>query len=74
MDENFALKDMFNRNSVGLLADAVHKVSPTFPRNDFINGVFDSNWENLALKERVRHITLQLGELLPQEYRGHYSP
>ena len=59
---------MFNRNSVGLLANAVHKVSPTFPRNDFINGVFDSNWENLALKERVRHITLQLGELLPQDY------
>ena len=68
MDENLALKDMFNRNSVSLLAGAFLQAAPSFPRNDFINAVFDSSWENLALKERVRHFTLQLGKYLPRDY------
>ncbi len=33
-----------------------------------MTGVFDARWESLALKERVRQITLQLGALLPQDY------
>ena len=68
MDENFALKDMFNPESVGLLAAVIQEVNPGFQGNEFIHGVFDSNWENLALKQRVRQISLQLGEALPQDY------
>jgi 3-methyladenine DNA glycosylase AlkC len=66
--ENFALKDMFSQESVGILAQALVSVHPTFPVESFLGGVFDENWEGLALKERVRQITLNLGKLLPSDY------
>jgi len=68
MAENPLLKDMFNRDTVQALADALNKVHPIFPVKDFIKLVFDESWEDLELKGRVRHITLVLGELFPDDY------
>lgn len=68
MEENFALKDMFNRQSVGELAGAICKVHPVFPTDKFIQGVFDDRWEELALKQRIRRIALNLGKTLPRDY------
>lgn len=68
MDENFALKDMFNRESVGELASAVTEVYPSFSTERFINAVFDQSWEGLALKQRIRKIAHCLGDFLPEEY------
>ena len=67
-EENFALKDMFTRETVQSLAQAVKIEFPEFPDQEFVHTVFDENWERLALKGRVRQITLALGELLPDEY------
>jgi 3-methyladenine DNA glycosylase AlkC len=66
--ENFALKDMFSQESVGALAQALASVYSPFPVERFLDGVFDRNWEGLALKGRVRQITLTLGRLLPADY------
>jgi 3-methyladenine DNA glycosylase AlkC len=68
MDENFALKDMFSRESVGELAISVAQVHPDFPIESFINDVFDQSWEGLALKQRIRQIAINLGNNLPGEY------
>jgi 3-methyladenine DNA glycosylase AlkC len=68
MDENFALKDMFNKKSVGELALAVAKVHSGFPTEKFITDVFDPNWEELALKQRIRKIAHSLGDTLPEDY------
>jgi 3-methyladenine DNA glycosylase AlkC len=68
IEENFALKDMFNRETVQSLAQAVKTEYPEFSDKKFINKVFDESWEGLALKKRVRQITLALGELLPEDY------
>lgn len=67
-EHNPALKDMFNPESVGALAEAIRQVYPDFPEGNFARRVFDPDWEDRSLKERVRHITLQLGQLLPQDY------
>ena len=69
MENNFALKDMFNRETVGILASAVKTEYPEFQGENFLQNVFNEGWEELALKERVRHITLMLGELLPGDYQ-----
>lgn len=69
MTKNPALKDMFNRETVGALADALAPEYSEFPRNDFLNRVFDSSWDQLALKARVRHITQILGDYLPSDYQ-----
>jgi 3-methyladenine DNA glycosylase AlkC len=68
VDKNFALKDMFNRETVQTLAQAVKTEYQEFPIKKFIGRVFDENWEGLALKQRVRQITIALGELLPEDY------
>jgi 3-methyladenine DNA glycosylase AlkC len=68
MEENFALKDMFSRESVGVLAAAIADVHPGFPIDKFVDCVFDDSWEGLALKQRVRQIALNLGKTLPGDY------
>ena len=69
MKENYALKDMFNPDTVGKLSKAVAAASPGFPETAFLKGVFDQEWDQRALKERVRHITLTLGSHLPEDYQ-----
>jgi 3-methyladenine DNA glycosylase AlkC len=68
MAENFALKDMFSRESVGEMASAVAEVHSSFPAESFINDVFDQSWEDLALKQRIRRIAICLGDTLPGDY------
>ncbi len=68
MDEKFLLKDMFSKDSVGVLAGAILNVHPSFPTDKFINGIFDESWEGLTLKQRMRQISLNLGKTLPEDY------
>ena len=68
MTDNPALKDMFNRDTIGTLANALASEHASFPKDEFINRVFDDNWEGLALKARVRQITLVLSQFLPADY------
>ena len=65
MTDNFALKDMFNMNSVETLANALAREYQDFSVDTFLGQVFDQNWEKLELKARVRHITNILGTFLP---------
>lgn len=69
MEANLALKDMFNRESVGKLSAAISAAYPGFLETDFLKGVFDQGWDQRELKERVRHIALTLGDLLPEDYQ-----
>ena len=69
MEENIALKDMFNRETVGKLSEAIAAAYPGFRETAFIKRVFNQGWDQRALKERVRHITLTLGALLPEDYQ-----
>ena len=69
MEENYALKDMFNHNTVSKLSEAVAAAYPEFPGKAFLLGVFDADWDQRALKERVRHITETLRKYLPKGYR-----
>ncbi|MGG5318927.1 DNA alkylation repair protein [Enterococcus sp. AZ072] len=63
------LKDQYyNYDSVNQLALNLQAVDPTFPTTDFINDVMNETWEELALKARMRQITLTLGKYLPPDY------
>lgn len=64
------LKDMFNQESVGALADTIHHQYAAFNREAFMASVFDDAWEARELKERMRHITISLQDLLPGGYRA----
>ena len=63
------IKDLLNEESVGDLAEAVHAARGTFDRGAFMIRVFDGDWLSRALKQRIRHITLALHDLLGVDYR-----
>ena len=63
------LRLMFNPTSVAALADAISQCLPDFHSEEFIRRVFDDNWEDLALKQRMRRITHSFQGLLPSDYQ-----
>lgn len=70
------IKDQFNEQTVGALADAVQAAcaeqtsSVAFDREEFLARVFDADWPDRELKQRIRHITVVLHDLLPRDYRA----
>ena len=63
-----ALKDLFNRENIGALATDISSVSQLFQEADFINTIFDQDWEERSLKEREQHLTRTLGAFLSNSY------
>lgn len=66
--EEFKLKNVYTPELVNSLANLVHEQMPAFPKQKFVQTVFDASWENRELKERMRHITSCLREFLPKDY------
>jgi 3-methyladenine DNA glycosylase AlkC len=62
------LKDLFNEESVGALAEAMQGASPGFEPEAFAAEVFDDAWPDRELKERMWHITQVLHRHLPSDY------
>lgn len=63
------LKDMYNEQYIADLADAIQAEFPSFDRLALSESVFDAEWAARELKERMRHITVVLHDLLPTDYR-----
>jgi 3-methyladenine DNA glycosylase AlkC len=64
------IKDLFNEQTVGDLAGAIQVACGAFDREAFLSRVFDAEWPARELKQRIRHITVVLHELLPADYRS----
>jgi 3-methyladenine DNA glycosylase AlkC len=68
-DESFTLKEsLFNRDIVAGFAVAIQSVHPTFDPDAFLGAIFDENWPDRPLKDRMRHITIVLHDHLPADY------
>lgn len=63
-----ALKNIYNEQEIIKLAQKICDVYPSFEYEMFLATLLDSEWENLALKQRMRKITLTLGQFLPSQY------
>lgn len=64
------LKEMYNPEVLKQFGNKVKSVYEPFQVDSFLNAIFDSTWEALSLKERMRKITMALGEHLPADYPG----
>ncbi len=63
------LKDMFfTEQSLHTFADFLITQYPEFDKKSFLSKIFCEEWEAKELKERMRHTTLCLHELLPADY------
>ncbi len=50
------------------LSNILSKVIPTFDKVKFTNLIFDNNWENKQLKERMKHTSIVLNHFLPGNF------
>ncbi len=63
------LKNLYNDSFFYILTQACKDVIPSFDTSLFLKRIYDSEWENRELKERLRHITITLKEQMPADYR-----
>ena len=62
------LKDLFSKEFVVFLSSKIKKHYKEFNDKEFKKLIFDKNWKDLELKERMRKITLVLNDCLVFEY------
>lgn len=62
------LKNMYNKKFFEEFTIVIKKVIPTFNKTIFLNSIFDTEWKNRELKQRMRHITLTLKKYLPDDF------
>ena len=62
------LKDRLSPELYGVLADVLESFLPSFDRNVFFKRLFDSNWESLELKQRMRHSSIVLHSFFGEDF------
>jgi 3-methyladenine DNA glycosylase AlkC len=62
------LKNMYNLKYLEILSNNIKLNYNKFEKDKFLTQVFDENWENRALKQRMRHISKTLNSFLPKNY------
>jgi len=62
------LKNLYSRELLMQLADGIKREYPDFNRKAFLSQVFDEQWEQRELKQRMRHITQCMHQFLPVGY------
>jgi len=68
--EKFTLKALFNQAFVRDLAAAIAAASQGFDTADFEHRVFDAEWDERELKQRMRHITDTMHATIPDDYKA----
>jgi len=68
MEEKFTLKALYNQEFVQQLAAAIAVECSGFDTADFEQRVFDLEWKNRELKQRMRHVTQVMYETIPGDY------
>lgn len=63
------LKQLYNRQLIDALCTELKKEFKPFDSKAFSSTVFDSDWKNKELKQRIRHITISLNRFLPENYK-----
>jgi len=64
-----AIKNVYNRESLTVLAKGMQAVYAPFQADAFVQSIMDETWDSLELKGRVRQIAVNLGKFLPQDYK-----
>jgi len=67
------LKDLYTKEYIDSLALKINTNYSSFNKKEFISDIFDLSWENKALKQRMRHITICMYKHLPNEYQKSIS-
>ncbi len=64
-----AFKDLYNFDSIHKLALDIKSVYNDFQVDEFMQSTIDDTWDNLELKNRILHISINLGKYLPTDFK-----
>lgn len=62
------LKDLYSKSFYNQFADSLVKTVPAFKKASFIKQIFSPAFENMELKERMRHTAQVLHAFMPEDY------
>ncbi len=62
------LKNVYNQQFFDEFTRAIKQVLLDFDKTSFLNSIYDDEWEQRELKQRMRHIVLVLKPYLPKGY------
>lgn len=63
------LKDIFfTVDTINAMLEEFKKAYPAFDEAAFKNSIYDDSWKKLELKEKMRHVTLSLSKVLPEDF------
>ena len=62
------LKNIYNDDFFNRFTESMIEVYPSFNKTTFLTSVYNSDWDSLELKGRMRHITIALNEQLSTDY------
>ncbi|MFJ7755155.1 DNA alkylation repair protein [Peribacillus muralis] len=62
------LKDLYSTAFIRDFSEKGRNVYPSFSAQSFQDEVMNEDWDEMKLKERIRHISLTLGRHLPSDY------
>ena len=62
------LKEIYNKNFIYKLTNAILDHYPDFNETTIYELIIQADWDDLALKQRMRRITVSLYESLPKDY------
>lgn len=67
------LKYLYNEKFVEQLSGSINSYFKEFQKGEFNSAVFDNTWDDLELKQRMRHISTIMNDFLPKEYEESIS-
>lgn len=62
------LKNLYNEKLFDILCRSCEEIIPGFNKDQFLQEIYDQQWDERELKERLRHITVSLKKQLPYDY------
>ncbi|MEM9819429.1 MAG: DNA alkylation repair protein [Bacteroidota bacterium] len=63
------LKDLYSPDFYQNFLNAFQKVSPKVDREAFLSSIFDEQWEQRELKDRMRHTTKTMHQWMPTHFK-----
>ncbi len=63
------LKNIYNKAFIDEFTSVLKKVYPSLDTNRFTKLIFDKNWPEKELKQRMRHISEVLKQVLPEDFK-----
>ena len=63
------LKDLFDKKFIRKLSSEIKEVYSEFDEKEFVNNIFNKEWDKKELKQRIRHISENMKNGLPDNYK-----